>query len=118
MSRVKAFLKRKNIEITAKRYGIDALSAMAQGLFASLDGNDPFNARRAGWNRAACHNRRICESGDWCSDGGGNWTCLTGTATCIVLTGSSGNGGKRIGGGWSGRTACGSDRNDFCSRIR
>ena len=36
MSRVKAFLKRKNIEITAKRYGIDALSAMAQGLFASL----------------------------------------------------------------------------------
>ena len=36
MSRVKAFLKRKNIEISAKRYGIDALSAMAQGLFASL----------------------------------------------------------------------------------
>ena len=36
MSRVKAFLKRKNIEISAKRYGIDALSAMAQGLFAAL----------------------------------------------------------------------------------
>ena len=36
MSRVKTFLKRKNIEISAKRYGIDALSAMAQGLFASL----------------------------------------------------------------------------------
>ena len=33
---VKAFLERKNIEISAKRYGIDALSAMAQGLFASL----------------------------------------------------------------------------------
>ena len=32
----KAFLKRKNIEISLKRYGIDALSAMAQGLFASL----------------------------------------------------------------------------------
>ncbi len=30
------FLKRKNIEISAKRYGIDALGAMAQGLFASL----------------------------------------------------------------------------------
>jgi len=30
------FLARKNIEISAKRYGIDALSAMAQGLFASL----------------------------------------------------------------------------------
>ena len=32
----KAFLKRKNIEISAKRYGIDALGAMAQGLFCSL----------------------------------------------------------------------------------
>ncbi len=32
----KSFLKRKNIEISAKRYGIDALSAMAQGLFCSL----------------------------------------------------------------------------------
>ena len=33
---MKAFLKRKNIEITLKRYGIDALGAMAQGLFCSL----------------------------------------------------------------------------------
>ena len=30
------FLKRKNIEFSAKRYGIDALGAMAQGLFCSL----------------------------------------------------------------------------------
>ena len=30
------FLARKNIEISARRYGIDALGAMAQGLFASL----------------------------------------------------------------------------------
>ena len=36
MSKIKDFLKRKNIEFTAKRYGIDALGAMAQGLFASL----------------------------------------------------------------------------------
>ena len=33
---IKGFLKRKNIEISAKRYGIDALGAMAQGLFCSL----------------------------------------------------------------------------------
>ena len=33
---MQAFLKRKNIEISLKRYGIDALSAMAQGLFCSL----------------------------------------------------------------------------------
>ena len=31
-----SFLKRKNIEISVKRYGIDALGAMAQGLFCSL----------------------------------------------------------------------------------
>ena len=33
---VKGFLKRKDIEISLKRYGIDALGAMAQGLFCSL----------------------------------------------------------------------------------
>ncbi|SEM46392.1 MULTISPECIES: PTS transporter subunit IIC [unclassified Butyrivibrio] len=33
---MKEFLKRKNIVISGKRYGIEALSAMAQGLFASL----------------------------------------------------------------------------------
>lgn len=36
MEKVKAFLKRKNIVLSAKRYGIDALGAMAQGLFCSL----------------------------------------------------------------------------------
>lgn len=36
MEKLKAFLKKKDIEISAKRYGIDALGAMAQGLFASL----------------------------------------------------------------------------------
>ena len=34
--KVKAFLKKKNIEISAKRYFIDAMGAMANGLFASL----------------------------------------------------------------------------------
>ena len=33
---MKEFLTRKNIEFSAKRYGIDALGAMAQGLFCSL----------------------------------------------------------------------------------
>lgn len=36
MANVKSFMKRKNIEISAKRYGIDALGAMAQGLFCTL----------------------------------------------------------------------------------
>ena len=35
-SSFKQFLARKNVVFSAKRYGIDALGAMAQGLFASL----------------------------------------------------------------------------------
>lgn len=36
MSKFDSFLKKKDIEVSVKRYGIDALSAMAQGLFCSL----------------------------------------------------------------------------------
>ena len=36
MSKIKAFCKRKNIVFSLRRYGIDALSAMAQGLFCTL----------------------------------------------------------------------------------
>ncbi|MCQ2083494.1 MAG: PTS sugar transporter subunit IIC [Bacteroidaceae bacterium] len=36
MSGFKSFLERKNIIVSGKRYGVDALGAMAQGLFASL----------------------------------------------------------------------------------
>lgn len=36
MERWKQFMERKNVVISAQRYGIDAMGAMAQGLFASL----------------------------------------------------------------------------------
>ncbi|MCF0123119.1 MAG: PTS sugar transporter subunit IIC, partial [Ruminiclostridium sp.] len=36
MQGVKKFLERKNIVFSAKRYGVDALGAMAQGLFCTL----------------------------------------------------------------------------------
>lgn len=36
MNRVKEFLKKKNVVISGKRYFIDAMSAMAMGLFSSL----------------------------------------------------------------------------------
>ena len=36
MSKMKEFFIKKNVIISGKRYGIDALGAMAQGLFASL----------------------------------------------------------------------------------
>ena len=35
-SSIKELLKRKNIEFTVQRYGVDALGSMALGLFASL----------------------------------------------------------------------------------
>ena len=36
MKKIKAFLKKKDIVFTLQRYGIDALGAMAQGLFCTL----------------------------------------------------------------------------------
>lgn len=36
MGKLKSFLERKNIIFSAKRYGVDALGAMAQGLFCTL----------------------------------------------------------------------------------
>ena len=36
MGKIKNFLKRKQIEISLKRYFVDAMSAMAQGLFCTL----------------------------------------------------------------------------------
>jgi len=36
MSNLTEFLQKKNIEVSGHRYGVDALGAMAQGLFASL----------------------------------------------------------------------------------
>ena len=36
MNKFTAFLKRKDITVSLKRYGVDALGAMAQGLFCSL----------------------------------------------------------------------------------
>ena len=36
MEKIRAFCRRKNIVISGRRYGVDALGAMAQGLFCSL----------------------------------------------------------------------------------
>ena len=36
MQKLRAFLKRKDIVFSAKRYFIDAMGAMAQGLFCTL----------------------------------------------------------------------------------
>ena len=36
MKKISAFLKKKDVVFTLQRYGIDALGAMAQGLFCTL----------------------------------------------------------------------------------
>ena len=36
MAKIKEFFKRKDVTFTLQRYGIDALGAMAQGLFCTL----------------------------------------------------------------------------------
>ena len=36
MGKINGFLKRKQVEISAKRYFVDAMSAMAHGLFCTL----------------------------------------------------------------------------------
>ena len=36
MEEVRSFFKKKDVILSAQRYGIDAMGAMAQGLFASL----------------------------------------------------------------------------------
>lgn len=41
MNKFKAFLARKNIVFSAKRYFIDAMGAMAQGLFCTLLAGHP-----------------------------------------------------------------------------
>ena len=46
MSKLKEFLARKDIVISPQRYLIDALGAMAQGLFASLLIGTIINAKR------------------------------------------------------------------------
>ena len=50
MEKFKAFLKRKDISFSAKRYFIDALGAMAQGLFASLLIGTILSTRGTFWN--------------------------------------------------------------------
>ena len=36
MAKIKQFFQRKDVILSGKRYGIDALGAMAQGLFCTL----------------------------------------------------------------------------------
>ena len=109
MEKIKAFLKRKNIIISAKRYGIDALGAMAQGLFASLLIGTIISTigEQAGIQLLV--------------DIGGYAKAATGPAMAISIGGAFFTGSRRCGRkypGWSRRTAGSIDCHHLCSRIR
>ena len=73
LEKVKAFLKRKNIVISARRYGIDALGAMAQGLFASLLIGTIINTLGQQLGQ------------DWLVDIGGFATAMSGPAMAVAI---------------------------------
>ena len=92
---MKEFLRKKNIIFSAKRYGIDALGAMAQGLFASLlIGTIISHTRRTAWYRNPCNSRRLCERSNRSCDGNLDRSSTSVSATCIVFTGGSRNGSE------------------------
>ena len=90
---MKEFLRKKNIIFSAKRYGIDALGAMAQGLFASLLIGTIISTLGA-WYRNPCNSRRLCERSNRSCDGNLDRSSTSMSATCIVFTGGSRNGSK------------------------
>ena len=81
---VKAFLERKNIEISAKRYGIDALSAMAQGLFCSLLIGTIINTLGTQFNIGFLTNP-VCTIGGADYTVGGLAVAMTGPAMAIAI---------------------------------
>ena len=94
---MKEFLRKKNIIFSAKRYGIDALGAMAEGTVRNApDRYDHQHARRTAWYRNPCNSRRLCKRS--------NRSCAMAISIgvalqvlsplCIVFTGGSRNGSK------------------------
>ena len=90
---MKEFLRKKNIIFSAKRYGIDALGAMAQGLFASLlIGTIISTLGEQLGIGILCNSRRLCERSNRSRDGNLDRSSTSVSATCIVFTGGSRNG--------------------------
>ena len=81
---MKKFLARKNIEISARRYGIDALSAMAQGLFCSLLIGTIINTLGTQFNIGILQ-QTICTVNEVEYTVGGLAIALTGPAMAIAI---------------------------------
>ena len=84
MEKVKAFLKRKDIEISLKRYGIDALGAMAQGLFCSLLVGTILNTLGTSAHITAL-TKTVATNGDQTYTVGGLASAMSGPAMAIAI---------------------------------
>lgn len=92
---MKEFLRKKNIIFSAKRYGIDALGAMAQGLFASLLIGTIISTlgEQLGIGILVTVGG-YAEGSNRSCDGNLDRSSTSMSATCIVFTGGSRNGSK------------------------
>lgn len=93
-SRFRSFLARKQIEISLKRYFVDAMGAMAFGLFASLLIGTIFDAiaDQTGW--AFLPASEFWFRGHRPRHGGSHRLCLAGAVPGAVLFMRRGRGGQ------------------------
>ena len=94
-SRFRSFLARKQIEISLKRYFVDAMGAMAFGLFASLLIGTIFDAiaDQTGWAFLA-QASEFCSAATGPRHGGSHRLCLAGAVPGAVLFMRRGRGGQ------------------------
>ena len=96
---MKEFLRKKNIIFSAKRYGIDALGAMAQGLFASLLIGTIISTlgEQLGIGILVTVGGYAKRSNRSC-DGNLDWSSTSVSATCIVSLAAVGMAANELGG--------------------
>ena len=98
MEKVKAFLKRKNIVLSVRRYGIEALGAMAQGLFCTLLVGTILNTVGAQFGIGFLKTVIVTIG----SGEGQNWWCVVFPSLCVSAT-SDGMEDAAVGAGFSDR---------------
>ena len=83
-----SFLKRKNVIISFKRYGIDAMGSMALGLFASLLIGTIINTIGQNVCPGSFVSEKLLEIGGYATSVTGgtcNWACTSGTTISYVF---------------------------------
>ena len=102
MEQKQSFLKRKNIEISLHRYGIQAMGAMAQGLFATLIIGLILKVIGENLNIPFLYEGGLpcCAADDQPGDSGGGGLRSPGATSCAVCIHCNRFGGQPVGGLW------------------